>query len=83
MASPIKKAIISLYLSLDKHFDQIDSKANELISLIGLITEKILHPDMCHKSLLQWPDWLFKIPKRDLKREDTIKKASKNQVIKP
>ena len=40
-----KKAISSLYLSLDKHFDQIDSKANELISLIGLITEKILHPD--------------------------------------
>ena len=35
----IRKAISSLDLSLDKHFDQIDYIPSELISLIGLITE--------------------------------------------
>ena len=35
----IRKAISSLDLSLDKHFDQIDSAPSKLISLIGLITE--------------------------------------------
>ena len=51
VATPIRKAVSSLCLSLDKHFDQKYSKAYELISLISLITEKILHPEMCHKSL--------------------------------
>ena len=37
--TPIRKAISSLYLSLNKHFDQIDSIPSKLISLIGLITE--------------------------------------------
>ena len=35
----IRKAISSLDLNLDKHFDQIDSVPSKLISLIGLITE--------------------------------------------
>ena len=39
MVTPIRKAISSLDLSLDKHFDQIDSVPSKLISLIGLITE--------------------------------------------
>ena len=39
MVTPIRKAISSLDLSLDKHFDQIDYIPSELISLIGLITE--------------------------------------------
>ena len=45
-----RKAISSLDLSLDKHFDQIDSIASNLISLIGVITEAILHPEMYHKA---------------------------------
>ena len=40
VVTPIRKAISSLDLSIDKHFDQIDSIPFELISLIGLITEK-------------------------------------------
>ena len=39
MVTPIRKAISSLDLSLEKHFDQIDSIPSEVISLIGLITE--------------------------------------------
>ena len=39
VVTPIRKAISSLYLSLNKHFDQIDSVPSKLISLIGLITE--------------------------------------------
>ena len=39
VVTPIRKAISSLDLSLDKHFDQIDCLPSELISLIGLITE--------------------------------------------
>ena len=39
MVTPIRKAISSLDLSLDKHFDQIDFTPSELISLIGLIPE--------------------------------------------
>ena len=39
MVTPIRKAISSLDLNLDKHFNQIDSIPSELISLIGLITE--------------------------------------------
>ena len=39
VVTPIRKAISRLDLSLDKHFDQIDSIPSELISLIGLITE--------------------------------------------
>ena len=38
VVTPIRKAISSLDLSLDKHFDQIDSIPSELIS-IGFITE--------------------------------------------
>ena len=40
VVTPIRKAISSLDLSIDEHFDQIDSIPFELISLIGLITEK-------------------------------------------
>ena len=39
VVTPIRKAISSLDLNLDKHFDQTDSIPSELISLIGLITE--------------------------------------------
>ena len=38
VVTPIRKAISSLDLSLDKHFDQIDSIPSKLIS-IGFITE--------------------------------------------
>ena len=36
---PIRKAIISLDLSLDKYSDQTDSIPSKLISLISLTTE--------------------------------------------
>ena len=39
VVTPIRKGISSLDLSLDKHFDQIDSVPSELVSLIGLLTE--------------------------------------------
>ena len=35
---PIREAISSLYLSLERHFDQINFIPSELISWIGLIT---------------------------------------------
>ena len=40
VVTPIRNAISTLDLSLDKHFDQTDSIPSELISLIGLITKK-------------------------------------------
>ena len=39
VVTPIRKAISSFVLSLDKHFDQIDSISSDLISMTGLITE--------------------------------------------
>ena len=45
--TPIREAISCLDLSLDKDFDQIDSILSELISLIGLITEKQLFIQKC------------------------------------
>ena len=39
VVTPIRKGISSLDLSLDKHFDQIDSVPSELVSLIGSLTE--------------------------------------------
>ena len=47
---PIRKAISSLDLNLDKYFDQIDYIPSELISLIGWKLETILYLEMHHKA---------------------------------
>ena len=52
VVTPIRKAISSLDLNLDKHFDQTDSIPSELISLIGLITENNSSSRNASKSTL-------------------------------
>ena len=50
VATPIRKAISSLDLSLDKYFDQIGYIPSELISLISWKLETILHLEMHNKA---------------------------------
>ena len=55
---PIRKAISSLDLSLDKHFDQIDSIPSEVILLIGLITENNSSSRSASQSTLTVDGWI-------------------------
>ena len=55
---PIRKAISSLDLGLDKHFDQIDSIPSEVISLIGLITENNSSSRSASQSTLTVDGWI-------------------------
>ena len=81
--TPIKKAISSLDLSLDKHFDQIDSIPSELISLIVLITENNSSSRNASQSALTIAGLTVHSYKKGThKRESTVGKVSINQLRK-
>ena len=83
MVAPIRKAISSLDLSLDKHFDQIDSIPSELISLIGLITENNSSSRNASQSTLKITGLIvYNYKKETHKRESTVDKVSINQLRK-
>ena len=80
---PIRKAISSLDLSLDKHFDQIDSIYSELISLIGLISEKNSSSrNVSQRTLTIAGLIVYNYKKGAHKLENTVKKVSINQLRK-
>ena len=81
--TPIKKAISSLDLSLDKYFDQIDSIPSELISLILLITENNSSSRNASQSALTITGLtVHNYKKGTHKRESTVGKVSINQLRK-
>ena len=83
VVTPIRKAISSLDLSLDKHFDQIDSIPSELILLIGLITENNSSSRYASQSTLRIAGWIvYNYKKGTRKRESTVDKVSINQLRK-
>ena len=83
MVTPIRKAISSLDLSLDKHFDQIDSISSELISLIGLITENNSSSRNASQNTLTISRLIvYNNKKGTHKCESTVGKVSINQLRK-
>ena len=83
VVTPIRKAISSLDLSLDKHFDQIDSIPSELISLIGLITEDNSSSRNASQSTLTIAGLIvYNYKKGTHKRESIVDKVSINQLRK-
>ena len=80
---PIRKAIISLDLSLDKYSDQTDSTASKLISLISLTTENNSSSRNASQSTLTIAGLIVYIYKKGTyKRESTVKQVSINQLRK-
>ena len=80
---PIRKAIISLDLSLDKYSDQTDSIASKLISLISLTTENNSSSRNASQSTLAIAGLIVYIYKKGThKRESTVKQVSINQLRK-
>ena len=80
---PIRKAIISLDLSLDKYSDQTDSIASKLISLISLTTENNSSSRNASQSTLAIAGSIVYIYKKGTyKRESTVKQVSINQLRK-
>ena len=83
MVTPIRKAISSLDLSLDKHFDKIDSIPSELISLIGLITENNSSSRNASQSTLTISRLIvYNYKKGTHKCESTVGNVSINQLRK-
>ena len=83
VVAPIRKAIRSLDLGLDKHFDQIDSIPSELISLIGLITENNSSSRNASQSTLTIAGLIVYNYKNEThKRENTVDKVPINQLRK-
>ena len=81
VVTTIRKAISSLDLSLDKHFDQIDSIPSELISLIGLITENnSLSRNVSQSTLTIVRLIVYNYKKGTHKRESIVDKVSINQL---
>ena len=81
MVTPIRKAISSLDLSLEKHFDQIDSIPSELISLIGLITENNSSSRNASQSTLTIAGLIvYNYKKGTHERKSTAEKVSINQL---
>ena len=83
VVTPIRKAISSLDLRLDKHFDQIDSIPSELISLIGLITENNSSSRDASQSTLTIAGLIvYNYKEGTHKRERIVDKVSVNQLRK-
>ena len=83
LVAPIRKAISSLDLSLDKHFDQIDSIPSELISLIGLVTENNSSSRTASQSTLTIAGLIvYNYKKETLKHKSTVNKVPINHLRK-
>ena len=81
VVTPIRKVISSLDISLDKHFDQIDSIPSELISLIGLVTENnSLSRNVSQSTLTIVRLIVYNYKKGTHKRESIVDKVSINQL---
>ena len=81
VVTSIRKAISSVDLSLDKHFDQTDSISSELISLIGLIIENYSSSRNASQSTQAIAGLIvYNYKKGTLKR--TVDKVSINQLRK-
>ena len=81
VVTSIRKAISSVDLSLDKHFDQTDSISSELISLIGLIIENYSSWRNASQSTQTIAGLIvYNYKKGPLKR--TVEKLSINQLRK-
>ena len=80
---PIRKAISSLDLTLDRHFDQIDSITSDLISMIGLITENNSSSRNGSQSTLTIARLIvYNYKKGTHIRKSTVEKVSVNQLRK-
>ena len=83
MVTLIKKAVISLDLSLDKHFDQMVSIPFELISWIGLLTENnSLSRNASQSTLTITRLIVYNYKKERHKHESTVDKVAINQLRK-
>ena len=83
VVTPIRKVISSLDMSLDKHFDQINSIPSELISLIGLITGNNSSSRNVSQSTLTIAGLIvYSYKKGTHKRESAVDKVSINQLRK-
>ena len=83
LVTPIRKAISSLALNVDKYFDQIDSISSELISLIGLTTEDNSSSRNASPSTLTITGLIvYNYKEETHKRESIVDKVSINQLRK-